>query len=126
MVVSVLVMNSFGPRSVIAVRTKRPRMRLQTVLGLAPIATVFLLVFGGIYGGFFSPTEGAAVGAFAALLAALAKGTSRLSGALKSDDTRHMSVALRQMGDVDAHLKGGPLPTSARDDTVGARRSAAP
>jgi tripartite ATP-independent transporter DctM subunit len=57
-----------------AVDTERPRMRLQTVLGLAPIATVFLLVFGGIYGGFFSPTEGAAVGAFAALLAALAKG----------------------------------------------------
>lgn len=34
----------------------------------------------------------------ALLLAALAKGTSRLTGALKSDDTRHMSVALRQMG----------------------------
>ncbi|NBA96235.1 3-phosphoshikimate 1-carboxyvinyltransferase [Pseudomonas sp. R5(2019)] len=34
----------------------------------------------------------------ALLLAALAKGTSRLKGALKSDDTRHMSVALRQMG----------------------------
>ena len=34
----------------------------------------------------------------ALLLAALAKGTSRLSGALKSDDTRHMSEALRQMG----------------------------
>ncbi|PVZ20267.1 MULTISPECIES: 3-phosphoshikimate 1-carboxyvinyltransferase [unclassified Pseudomonas] len=34
----------------------------------------------------------------ALLLAALAKGTSRLTGALKSDDTRHMSNALRQMG----------------------------
>ncbi|AMB84653.1 3-phosphoshikimate 1-carboxyvinyltransferase [Pseudomonas agarici] len=34
----------------------------------------------------------------ALLLAALAQGTSRLSGALKSDDTRHMSNALRQMG----------------------------
>ena len=34
----------------------------------------------------------------ALLLAALAKGTSRLSGALKSDDTRHMSEALRLMG----------------------------
>ena len=32
------------------------------------------------------------------LLAALARGTSRLSGALKSDDTRHMSGALRKMG----------------------------
>jgi len=34
----------------------------------------------------------------ALLLAALAQGTSRLQGALKSDDTRHMSNALRHMG----------------------------
>ena len=34
----------------------------------------------------------------ALLLAAMAPGTSVLSGALKSDDTRYMSVALRQMG----------------------------
>ncbi|HEY4250506.1 MAG TPA: 3-phosphoshikimate 1-carboxyvinyltransferase [Roseomonas sp.] len=34
----------------------------------------------------------------ALLLAALARGTSRLTGALKSDDTRHMANALRAMG----------------------------
>lgn len=34
----------------------------------------------------------------ALLLAALARGTSRLTGALKSDDTKHMANALRQMG----------------------------
>ena len=34
----------------------------------------------------------------ALLLAALAKGTSRLTGALKSDDTRYMAAALRNMG----------------------------
>ena len=34
----------------------------------------------------------------ALLIAALAKGTSRLSGALKSDDTRYMAEALRRMG----------------------------
>ena len=34
----------------------------------------------------------------ALLLAALARGTSRLTGALKSDDTRYMAEALRQMG----------------------------
>ncbi len=32
------------------------------------------------------------------LLAGLAKGTSRLTGALKSDDTRYMADALRAMG----------------------------
>jgi 3-phosphoshikimate 1-carboxyvinyltransferase len=30
-------------------------------------------------------------------MAALAKGTSHIEGALKSDDTRHMAVALRAM-----------------------------
>lgn len=34
----------------------------------------------------------------ALLLAALARGRSRLTGALKSDDTRHMAAALRAMG----------------------------
>lgn len=45
----------------------------RLALGVLPLAFVFLLVFGGIYGGFFSPTEGAAVGAAAALLAAVGK-----------------------------------------------------
>ena len=50
-----------------------PRVTLATVIGLAPIGAVFLLVFGGIYGGFFSPTEGAAVGSASAFVAALIK-----------------------------------------------------
>ena len=41
--------------------------------GILPIALIFTLVFGGIYGGLFTPTEGAAVGAFATFIAALAK-----------------------------------------------------
>ena len=51
----------------------RPRMSVALLVGLLPIAVVFLLVFGGIYGGFFSPTEGAAVGAATAFLAAMVK-----------------------------------------------------
>ena len=46
---------------------------LQAMMGILPIAAVFLIVFGGIYGGFFTPTEGAAVGAAATFVAALAK-----------------------------------------------------
>lgn len=56
------------------VTADRPKLSLKLVIGLAPIAVVFILVFGGIYGGFFSPTEGAAVGAATAFLAALARG----------------------------------------------------
>jgi C4-dicarboxylate transporter, DctM subunit len=50
-----------------------PKLTMELVWGLLPIAVVFVLVFGGIYGGFFSPTEGAAVGAATAFIAALLK-----------------------------------------------------
>jgi tripartite ATP-independent transporter DctM subunit len=42
--------------------------------GIGPIAAIFVVVFGGIYGGLFTPTEGAAIGAFATFVAALLKG----------------------------------------------------
>ena len=50
-----------------------PRLTLQAMSGIAPIAIVFLIVFGGIYGGIFTPTEGAAVGAASTFIAALLK-----------------------------------------------------
>lgn len=56
----------------------------KLLLGLLPIAFVFLLVFGGIYGGFFSPTEGAGVGAATALLAAVIKREMTWQGFLDS------------------------------------------
>jgi len=50
-----------------------PRLTLDALKGVVPIAIIFVLVFGGIYDGFFTPTEGAAVGAAATFLAALLK-----------------------------------------------------
>jgi tripartite ATP-independent transporter DctM subunit len=41
--------------------------KLKALGGLIPFASVFVLMVGGIYGGLFTPTEGASVGAFAAL-----------------------------------------------------------
>jgi C4-dicarboxylate transporter DctM subunit len=43
----------------------------QSLKGVIPIALIFLIVFGGIYGGIFTPTEGAAVGAAATFVMAL-------------------------------------------------------
>lgn len=51
----------------------RPPMTMASALGILPIAIIFLIVFGGIYGGLFTPTEGAAVGAAATFVAALLK-----------------------------------------------------
>jgi C4-dicarboxylate transporter DctM subunit len=41
--------------------------------GVWPIAVIFFIVFGGIYGGVFTPTEGAAVGAAATFVTALGR-----------------------------------------------------
>src|SRR6185436_10985104 len=50
-----------------------PKLTWRLMWGVGPIALIFLLVFGGIYTGKFTPTEGAAVGAAATFAAALAK-----------------------------------------------------
>ncbi|WP_425258518.1 TRAP transporter large permease [Rubrivivax sp. RP6-9] len=50
-----------------------PKLDAGLLGGVAPIAAIFVLVFGGIYTGKFTPTEGAAVGAAATFVAALAK-----------------------------------------------------
>jgi len=50
-----------------------PRITLAALGGIAPIALIFLIVFGGIYTGKFTPTEGAAVGTAATFVAALLK-----------------------------------------------------
>ncbi|SEA72216.1 TRAP transporter large permease [Rubrimonas cliftonensis] len=58
-----------------AVRPRAPwAERLRTLASVWPVATIFLLVVGGIYLGVFTPTEAAAVGAAGAGLAALASG----------------------------------------------------
>jgi C4-dicarboxylate transporter, DctM subunit len=48
--------------------------RLQAIRGIWGVALLFALVIGGIYGGVFTATEGAGVGAAGAFLFALARG----------------------------------------------------
>ena len=55
------------------VDTDSEGVTLRSVFAVLPIVLIFLLVFGGIYGGYFTPTEGAAVGAAATFIAALFK-----------------------------------------------------
>lgn len=48
--------------------------RMRALVNVWPVLVVFMLVVGGIYGGLFTPTEGAAVGAFGTGLIALMNG----------------------------------------------------
>jgi tripartite ATP-independent transporter DctM subunit len=45
-----------------------------------PIVLIFVVVFGGIYGGYFSPTEAASIGVLATFFVALAKGELNVRG----------------------------------------------
>ncbi|HEX6707137.1 MAG TPA: TRAP transporter large permease [Albitalea sp.] len=58
--------------------------RFRTLLGVWPIVLIFLVVFGGIYGGVFSPTEGAAVGAIGTFVAGVAQRELNLQGIKRS------------------------------------------
>ena len=58
----------------LAEATEPPAMRRREMAAkLVPIAALVVLVLGGLYSGFFSPTEAGGVGAFGALLIALAR-----------------------------------------------------
>ena len=56
------------------------RERGQALWSIWPISLIFVIVFGGIYGGVFSPTEGAGVGAFLTLVAGLSKRELKMPG----------------------------------------------
>ena len=58
--------------------------RWAALWGIWPIVLIFLIVFGGIYTGVFSPTEGAAVGAVATLIAGWAQGELDMAGLQRS------------------------------------------
>jgi tripartite ATP-independent transporter DctM subunit len=58
--------------------------RYAALLGIWPIAVIFVVVFGGIYGGIFSPTEGAAVGAIGTFAIGVAKGELGIDGVRRS------------------------------------------
>lgn len=58
--------------------------RWRALAGIWPIVAIFVVVFGGIYTGKFSPTEGAAVGAVSTFVAALAQRELTLEGIKRS------------------------------------------
>jgi len=57
-----------------AVSGVRPGEVRASLPGVAPVLAIFLVVFGGIYGGFFTPAEGASIGTVMTFLTALLRG----------------------------------------------------
>ena len=104
--------------------------RWRALLGIWPIAAIFVVVFGGIYGGIFSPAEGAAVGAFGTFVIGVAQRELGIEGIRRSflgtaettamvfmiflgADMMNAALALTQMpariADWVGHLQVAPL-----------------
>ncbi len=61
--IAIAIVVRFDPEAGPAAPKASLATRLRTLGELLPVIIVFAVVMGGIYGGFFTPTEGAAVGA---------------------------------------------------------------
>ena len=71
--VAIYVYCKLHPQEAPPAERQSGRERMVLFLQVWPIAAIFLLLFGGIYGGWFTPTEGAAIGAAATLLTGIAQ-----------------------------------------------------
>jgi C4-dicarboxylate transporter DctM subunit len=76
-IVVIWIILRFHPEWAPAVGSMRWSQRLAAVSGMWKLALLFMLAVGGIYLGWFSPTEAAAIGAFGAIVIATA--TRKLS-----------------------------------------------
>jgi tripartite ATP-independent transporter DctM subunit len=68
--------------------------RMSTLQVIWPVLAIFLLVMGGIYFGFFTPTEAAAAGAFIALVFSLATRRFKKSDLIGSLDQTARTTAM--------------------------------
>ena len=75
-------------------RDQNKATRLSAILYFAPALGLFGLVMGGLYGGFFTPTEAGGVGAFLALLYALFRGARRKEILMALRDTVRMTATI--------------------------------
>lgn len=78
--VSVLI----APRKAASVAAVEPLSPGQMVLRLAPMVLLVVIVLGGIYSGWFTPTEAAGVGLFVSILIALARRSLNLRGLVET------------------------------------------
>jgi C4-dicarboxylate transporter, DctM subunit len=100
------------------------RDRIRALAAVWPAILIAMVVVGGIYGGVFTPTEGAAVGAVAMLITALAQRTLGWQGLkealLQTAETSAMIFAILLGAEVfDAFLGLSQMPEKAADFVAG-------
>jgi tripartite ATP-independent transporter DctM subunit len=101
-----------GPKTSMAEKRK-------SILGALPILTVILLTIGGIYGGFFSPTEAAGVGAGLVILYGLAIGKLDFASFWAAAKDSIVTTATVMLILIAAHMINPFLALSHIPDVVG-------
>lgn len=84
-------------------------MTMAKFLGVLPILIIFTSVFGGIYGGLFTPTEGAAVGAALTLITGVIKREMTWAGFMECFLNTSTSAALIFLIFIGADLMNAAL-----------------
>ncbi len=81
--IAIAIVVRIWPQSGPAAPSRRWREKLAALRDVWPVATIFLVVIGGIYGGVFTPTEGASIGTVLAAIVAFAKGELDRQGVVR-------------------------------------------
>lgn len=94
--------------------------KLEALLDIWPVLLIFLLVMGGIYVGFFTPTEGAGVGTVGTFLIAITRGGMRTKGMIEAilgtaNTTAMIFLILLGAGIFNAFLGFSELPILAAE-----------
>ncbi len=105
-------MGPSGPRTTMAEKTK-------AMAGAVPILAVIVLTIGGIYGGLFSPTEAAAVGAGAVILIGFAMRSLSLASLWKASRDSIVTTATVMLILIAAHMINPFLALSHIPQAVG-------
>ena len=84
----------------------------QAAAGVWPIALIFVAVFGGIYGGIFTPTEGAAIGATLTFIITLLQRKLTLQKAVESIRTTAVTSGMIFMIFIGADMMNAALALS--------------
>ncbi len=108
----------FNPEAAPTVPRATGRERLAALMGVWPAILVAVIVVGGIYGGVFTPTEGASVGCVAMLLIGLMRRSLSLAdiktSLVQTAETSAMIFAILLGAEVfNAFLALSQLPTAA-------------
>lgn len=79
-IITILIWASLDPELGPAGPKASWRERVRSLFGVLEIVVIFLLVLGGLFGGFFTPTEAGAIGAFGTILMAVCRRTLTWEG----------------------------------------------